>query len=512
MTFRLNHQKKEAAKTLIWIFLFGILVHIYGLVNTLSNYDDIIIQPTGVGTSIIVGRWFLRTLDVLTSTLGINYNLPWINGILFIFLASLSSLLVISALGIGKQTYALLIGFAMVSFPAVTSAMFFKYTVPYYGLSLFFAAAAVWLTVKWKHAFPFSVVLLALSLGLYQAYFPVAVTLFLLILIKHSFDETITFSALVKRSFYFLATLAAGLIVYFVVLKLYLSAVNNELISYQGLSDVGSVSISEYPHFVLECVKNFFLMPLNGYCNLATGRLLKGSYLVLGGLSLLLIMISLIKIRKNVFKCIAFSFFCLLLPVGINLISIMSPDSDIYTIMVYPFVFVLCLPVVLVNELYAKTDKSSKLTTLLSTGTVFFASLIVAMNAYYANVNYSSLFYANRQVENYFSSITTQVHMTEGYDTSKKWALLGDVDNKYFNAREWGKPHIYGGNVDAAYLANAYSRIYWMQNYLGHTGNYASEWELAELAKLPEIVEMPTWPDYGSIKITDEYVIIKLGE
>ena len=512
MALDLKNHGKEYAKFFLWTFLFGIFVHIFGLVNTLSNYDDIIIQPTGVGSSLVLGRWFLRTLDILTTSLGINYNLPWLNGAVFIFFIALSAVLVISVLGIEKRLYALIVGFAMVSFPAVTSVMFFKYTTIYYGLSLLFAAAAVWLSTKWKYAFPCSVLLLALSLGIYQAYFPVAVTLYLLLLVKQALDEEASFVQLVKRGVYYLATLVAGLVLYFVILNAYLAAVGNELVSYQGLSTMGAISLSQYPRFIAECVKNFFLMPVNGYCALATGRILKGSYLVLGAISIFLLALSIIKRRKTPLKALSLALFALLLPIGINLISVMSPDSDIYTIMVYPFVFVLCLPLLLLSGLEKAGAVRGIPTKLLGTGAVFFVSLIVAMNTYYANVNYSSIYYANRQVENYFNSVLTQVHMTEGYDTGKKWVILGQVDNKFFNVREWGKPHIYGGNTDAAGLANAYSRVFWMHNYMGHTAPYANDTESAAVAKLPEVSAMPTWPDYGSIKVVDEYLVIKLGE
>jgi len=512
MALDLKNHGKEYAKVFLWTFLFGIFVHIFGLVNTLSNYDDIIIQPTGVGTSLVLGRWFLRTLDVLTTSLVINYNVPWINGTIFIFLISLSAVLVVSTLGIEKRLYALLVGFAMVSFPAATSVMFFKYTTIYYGLSLLFAAAAVWLSAKWKYAFPCSVLLLALSLGIYQAYFPVAVTLYLLLLIKQALDEDSSFVQLVKRGVYYLVTLAAGLVLYFVILDAYLEAVGNELVSYQGLSTMGDSALSEYPRLIIQCLKDFFMMPVNGYCALATGRILKGSYLVLGAISILLLALSVIKRRKTPLKALSLALFVLLLPIGINLISIMSPDSDIYTIMVYPFVFVLCLPLLLLSGLEKAGAVRGMLAKLLGPAAVIFISFIVLMNSYYANVNYSSLHYSNRQVENYFNSVLTQAHMTEGYDTGKKWVILGQVEHKFFNVREWGKPHIYGGNADAATLANAYSNAYWMQHYMGHNVPFANVVESAAVAKLPEVAAMPTWPDYGSIKVVDEYLVIKLGE
>ena len=40
-------------------FVAGIIIHLFGLVNVLQNYDNIIVQPIGHGISLFSGRWFL---------------------------------------------------------------------------------------------------------------------------------------------------------------------------------------------------------------------------------------------------------------------------------------------------------------------------------------------------------------------------------------------------------------------------------------------------------------------
>lgn len=58
-------------------------------------------------------------------------------------------------------------------------------------------------------------------------------------------------------------------------------------------------------------------------------------------------------------------------------------------------------------------------------GVAIMLSVLALCYAYQTNVNYTALYYANRQVENYFSSIVTQVRMAgrlhAGYGVGIDW-------------------------------------------------------------------------------------------
>lgn len=54
----------------------GVLVHLFGLVNVLHNYDDIAQQPRGYGTGVTSGRWLLTLMGKFWDAIGGNFNLP----------------------------------------------------------------------------------------------------------------------------------------------------------------------------------------------------------------------------------------------------------------------------------------------------------------------------------------------------------------------------------------------------------------------------------------------------
>lgn len=506
-----NLHKTPAGIAAVGGVVFGLLVHMFGLTNILHNYDDIWIQPQGVGTSLTSGRRFLFVLQELGDAVTGNFNLAWLDGLTTLLLIGVSATFLVSVLKIKSRAFALLIGMGLSSFPSVTALLFFKYTAPQYGLAVLFSVLAVWTTEKWRYGFSAGICFIALALGIYQAYFPFTVTVFLILLIKLALQKSVKLSAVIKRGLLYLGTMIAGLVLYFVVLKAMLAIENVTLISYQGISDMGKITLSNIPELLLRTVKGFLSLPVKDYCSLATTPILRLSYLALGLISLFLIALLIIKNRKKPLQILLICGLCALLPVGVNLITVMGA-TWIYTLMVLPFSLLLCVPLVL-SELTEQEDNTlNRLNKYTKTVVVVLVSVIIFFNSYFANVNYSSMYFSNRQVENFFSSITTQIHMTEGYDSTKKWAFIGSANEKFFSQSIWAKQHAYGGNIGAAALVNEYSGEAWIFNYMGHRCAVANNTEREKLIKLSEVQEMPCWPDEGSVKVIDEYVVIKLSD
>ena len=112
----------------------GVTAHSFALFNSIHNYDDILQQPTGYGAGITLGRWLLTLLgDFFTKFLGLGYNLPMVNGLIYVLLIALSAAVLVNTLKISDRRSAALIGCLMVTFPTVCAAMAFRYVAPYFG-------------------------------------------------------------------------------------------------------------------------------------------------------------------------------------------------------------------------------------------------------------------------------------------------------------------------------------------------------------------------------------------
>lgn len=486
---------------------FGILVHLFALTNALHNYDDIITQPSGFGTGISSGRWFLQILGDFTTSLGLSYNLPLPNGLILLVLLGIAAGLLTDSLNIQRKPLAVIIGLLFAVFPATTSTLFFRFTAPYYGLGVLLAVAAAWIPGRCRGSLLLSGLFTALSLGLYQSYTPVTIGLFVLILLQAAFQENADWKKLILRGLYFCAALILGLLFYFLFLKLTLLVMRTELSNYQSINQMGMLSLDQIPHLIKTAYKGLLLLPICDYCGIAATPLARVLYFLLGILSILLTIYILITRVRSVPQGILICLLGGVFPLAVNFVVVMCPDSYIYTLMAYGFILLPCLPIVICEALPARKSLVLPARKLIA---VLLASLMLYY-AYEANVSYTAMYYHNRNMENYYAALTTQVRMTEGFTSDKNWAFIGNNQDP-LRFSFWSDSTRYGGNANTEGLINAYSKHAWMYLYVGYVMPLSTEAEIQELAQTDTVKAMPCWPDNGSIKVIDDTVVIKFEE
>ena len=197
----------------------GFFVHLFGFVNILHNHDDIWNQPMGFGAGITSGRWLLSILGAVFQKLGFGYNLPTVNSVIFLILIAVAAGIVISVLQIRNRMAAGLMGAFWAVFPSVTSVMFYKFTTVYYGIAVCLAVTAVWVLPKQKYGLLISAACIACSLGIYQGYVPITISLMVLVLLKQMLTREINVRTLIFRGLYFCGSLMLGVLLYFLILK-----------------------------------------------------------------------------------------------------------------------------------------------------------------------------------------------------------------------------------------------------------------------------------------------------
>lgn len=488
----------------------GVVTHLYGLVNTIHNYDDIAQQPTGYGTGITSGRWFLSVLGDLSEFFGGNYNLTYVNGILFLLLLALAAGVTVSVLGIRNRNLAALVGMLFVVFPPVFSTMAFRYTAVYYGVAILLSAMAAYVMEHNRFGILLSGLCTACSLGIYQAYVPLTISIFVLLLIRRAIIGEDTVWTLIRKGLVYCAALIMGLVMYVVLLKIGLGITGEELSGYQGIDQMGVSSLANFPRLLKETVYLFCMMPLRDYCGLAGTPLIKLLYLLLGGASVLLLSALLrMKVKDNLKKAFVLVL-CALFPIAANFVVIMCSDSWLYTLMLYGMVMVPCLPILLADILITELPEEKRNAIAVKAVALMTAALIGGY-AYGTNVHYMYMHYATRQTENYLSSLVTQVRMTEGFDTDKEWAMIGDIEDPLL--RSWWQYEMdYSGIEFTQFLINRATWVDWVRHYYGYTFSTSNKEEILELSASEEVRQMPCWPNEGSIKVIGDRVVIKCQE
>ena len=491
--------------------LIGFITHLFALTNVLHNYDSIGLQPYGYGTGMESGRWLINLIAWKAIAWFGDYNVPMINGLLMIFLLAVSAALFVSVYGLNEKG-AFCVGTIFATAPAITSTMFFSYTAALYGLGILFAVLAVWFLDKFRWGFLLSVGCVAASMGIYQAYVPLTIGMFVLLLMQRTLRNETSVGKLILKGLYYCAAIAVGAMAYYGILQFLLDYYGKVLDGYQGINEMGQMSPSEFMTYVCFAVITYFRMPVTNYCGLAQTDFLKLSYLFLEALLLLTIVYLLAtKVRKvlpSIFVGVLGIFFAL----AVDFIEVMAPKGAVYTIMVFPFVLVLCAPVVLweLVEL-PKSDALKKIVQPMGSVIIALVLFISFNYTYQANTNYTALYYANQKTENYLNSLVIQVRMTDGFTADKEWAFVGNIQDPMFSD-PWDSVPRFGGNPTFQKLVNDYGQGSWVQNYLGIEIPYASKERVAELVRIDQVKAMPCWPDAGSIAVVDDTIVIKFQE
>ena len=231
-------------------FLIGVLVHMFMLSNKLPNHDDFF-QLFDTMHRSMSGRWFLFFPASFSSV----FSLPWVNGLLSILYVSIASSLVVKCLNIKSALNSVLIAGLMITFPTVCTTLSYMSSADGYFFSLMLACLAVYLTDKYFLGCIPGIILLTLSLGIYQAYFGFAAAFMVAILLrevvinKHHAHRYIFIKIL-----RFLALLTLAILLYMFITKM----VPTELSTYMGIDKMGIITFSELPSLILGSYSNIF--------------------------------------------------------------------------------------------------------------------------------------------------------------------------------------------------------------------------------------------------------------
>ena len=480
--------------------VFGAVAHLYMFMNKLPNYDDMGIN--GFGATFRLGRWFLWFLAAAAYHLDFVYSLPWINGLITLVFIALSAGLVADVLAVKSVVGNIAVGAAMAVYPSWTATFFFMFTAPYYAIALFLAVSSIWVTVRWsgKWGFVSGIVLLACSMGIYQAYIPFVAAVYVIVLMMSvAFQDS---RSLIRQSIYYLGQMASGGILYIVLTRISLIVTNQELAEYRG---VGSIQGG----FIRSIFEDFFGLVCNNHLELSYNTVTKCMYLflfILSGIMIVLFVRSFAKAHQYL-KMIGFIVLTLAFIIAVNSIYLLI--SEVYSLMRYAYVCVLILPVCLIDryKAYVVSQQSMKWTLGIEWGTILVLAAGIMSYCHFANAQYLSLYLGFEQASGYYGTVITQIKELEGYTPDLKTAFIGYgqiEDQSLYRNQVMEVFEMSGRDV---VLAEAYSIEYFLRYYCGFDTEFVEADRTNE-----EIQQMPVYPLAGSIKIVDDVVVVKFAE
>ena len=490
---------------LLGTVIFGLFAHGMGLFNKLSHQDDIA-NLFGFGATITSGRWMLHLLSWLEELLfgtG-NTSLPLYNGIMSILCVAAVCALLVDLLKIRNPVYCALMGCLLAAFPTMAALFSYMFTSHPYMAGLLMTGLAAYLICRET---PWWAKMLAAglggaSIGVYQAFLPVLLSVILIY-------DFMTLRADEKNRDFFKRVgvqilCAAGIMaVYFAGNRFFLWRFNLQLSSYQGIDQMGVMSLSTFLDRCKRAYALFFHPVRNTEADMYPGTLYYVYDIALLAGALLALRRIIRMGRDSRLKAALQLILLALFPLGSNFIYVMS--EEVHGLMVFGGVMPFVLLIALLDDLEAAPFRGRRAVSLT-------ASLALAvtgvMFARFDNQCYLKDILQQSQAMSYYTTLITRIKSVPGYTPDTEISFVNDwtnLDPTIYNLPEMDFIHLNLYSHSTTKYIHLYKEFF-MQRWCGFQGN----WYWGEdPAEWPEVQTMPSYPADGSVQMVRDILIVK---
>ena len=485
--------------------LVGLLAHLYKITNWLPNWDSLVFRYDAQNM-IEIGRWFLPVVCSFSSF----YDLPFLNGLLAILLHALGAVCICKIFDVKKSITAALIGAIVISFPTVTSVLMYNYVADGYAFSFLLSGLAAMYLTREKPRYIVSIILLTLSVGIYQAYMSVSFTLVLLHLIDELIFKKKEALYLFLKSLKILISCIIAVALYYLIMMLVVKVSKTELIEYQGFGSAVSLSglrLADSLYVIWHSFFDYFFDFTKGACVYNVLNCIVFFVAAIG------YFISAVKNKAFLpfYKGLLLIIYVILLPVASVALAIINPAVDYHNLMKMGY----CVFYILFIILYDKTDKEKKLANVKSWVICITAFMLIANQVVIANVSYHKGQMAYEKSFGTLVRIADRIEQTEGAEDCGKILVIGALENS--EAYSDNLPPDMTG-ITEGYILRADDETVKqsvlcsaLNDYCEKEYKFVSGEAKKALMKKEEISKMATWPKKDSVKVVDNIIVIKLG-
>lgn len=267
---------------------------------------------------------------------------------------------------------------------------------------------------------------------------------------------------------------------------------------------MGKIDIAKLPNILKTIYKNIGYVTQGDYLSVSITGVVQRCILVLYFLVISYLILWIIK-EKNALKTIELLFILLILPIALDAIELLAPESTKYSLQGLSMVGIFYLPIIMLERISLKRNWIKLCTVAITNGII----MMVTLNyCYTTNVNYTALHYKLELAENYYIVLYSQIVSTDGYTPEKEIVFVGG--NRFQNVpkNQWniGTLEYSGTGFDV----NVYSKVKIMELYVGETFRNVTDEELNEYSEI--IAQMDVYPCNQSIRVVDELVLVKIAE
>ena len=500
---------KELIKEYQLIIIFSIIactiLHLPLFTKTLLT-GDILLNTnyySGYAWEISLGRFGLYFYGLLKSFIVV----PELEIILSILLITGSIILMLDLFKIKKKSLQLLSSLLIILSPIISCTLLFHYCSLPYSLAFFTITSAIYLLINSKNKickYFLPCILTTLALSMYQAYLAIGLTLLLLYwmmqIIKKKFNW--------KKFFISFLIILLGTVFYYILMKLSLLITHVELSTYKGANTLGIKSLLEIPEGLLHSYQTFYDFYFTD--NIVNTTNIGMNYLNFIFLLLLITASIALILRKKVSikYILLFYLFLFLLPVTMNVITIIIPDTNMQILQGTAYLLLFFFLCYLIND--------NKVLQIIA---IFL--FIFMIRGYYIqdNATYKVLEQTYHKTYSIASDIKEK---TIKIDYNKPVMIAGDISkNKYYMKKQTTElsqlsnlTYGYVSNYPLFWneftnMKNGWSRF--METYLGFPITFVDLDTYQKILETNEYKDMKIYPDKDSIQQIDDVIVVKLS-
>lgn len=507
-------------KVILTTFFAVMIIHGGMLFNKLCWHDDASTVFRGWTDGLHHGRWMHGIMaEIVKKVSGLEAT-PVIVGCIVAACIGLMACLLFDLFEIKNyyMQFPLILVFSAI--PAVTGHFGYMGSAGYDFIGKMLCVISAWLLCKGIigengiKTFGISAFIFACSLGEYQCY----VAFFLSILLTHFtqyiLQEEISWKDFFAKAVYYVGAAIVGLIIYLVILQIFLRLGETELTSYAGTDTYGIVNIQVYIDRIVQAYTEFFVPEMEAQYNMFPFHW-KGWYagLMLGLLGLELLVLAFKSIRHQFASTVQCLIAFLLLPLGLNFNMIVYGAEAMHSLHNYHFIILFAYIFVLAKELVSLRPaifKKEKLEQILNKSIYGIVAAVILLFGVlyirYDNFCYMQIEVRQESANNYFTTLITRIQSTEGYKEEYPVVFINGFEKK--NGADT-VPSYFDYPITNPYdypIVNSYN---WL-DYVALWCDYEPVTENAEKYLDNQIVvDMPSYPDDGSVCVLDEVVIVK---
>lgn len=513
--------------TFIFTVALGFLVHMFVLTNFLTNTDSSRYFYEGVkdlGPS--HGRWFHYFASYVLNPI---LPAPWLNGLWAFTFIGLSACIIAYCLQIRSALSCFILAGLMTASPVLAMNFFFTPFVPANFSALFLACLGVLIAHNYKYGGLGGAVLLACSLGVYQAYYAAAAGLCLMILILGALGSGASPRQIFFRGCRFLLFLVLGLLLYLLIVLLTTDG-GRQLSDYLNTNRMFQFDIWRIIFSVINAYKVFFDYYWDNYYNWfpQAHSLLCLTLLALGG-GFLAVLAVVNKTFREPRLLILIGLFLLVLPLAIGFAVVASNTFNsryqisrvLYCLVLAP-VFVLALLEACVRACRSAGLKRGARIILLAascwtaTGGL---TLLIYHDALASNYLYTQTYIAYEQGYAWALEVMARVKKVEGYNSGRQ-VLFIDKEKRESKtaAKPQGKDMFRVANPPYPQKFNSYSHFFEIfmglpnpSRHVRFRNHKQAREALGKLGLLDEVIAMPTYPEEGSIKVVGDKIVVNFS-